>query len=193
LLLFAQTEQTFAAMSTIAARYETVVPGRLHHEFGERQNNSCEDVYGDLLIHGAVRCTPMTKDPVAAKQTGQGGMEIVFFAPINVLQEQTSALVQQSKFGEVHGVLPCRFEDEPELLTNGSGAEEEDHDEGVREADFGAVDGAIADGFEKDERLVVFGVEDDFAFDVVLVMSLGPINCVVTRTNGILEALVCST
>jgi len=32
----------------------------------------------------------------------------------------------------------------------------------VREADFGAVDEAIADGFEEDEGLVVFGVEDEF-------------------------------
>jgi len=36
------------------------------------------------------------------------------------------------------------------------------------EADFGAVDGAIANGFEEDERLVVVGVEDDLAFDVLL-------------------------
>ena len=65
-------------------------------------------------------------------------------------------------------MLPCGFEDEPELFTHGAGAEEEDHDESVREADFGAVDGAIADGFEEDERLLVLWVEDDFALDVVL-------------------------
>ena len=36
------------------------------------------------------------------------------------------------------------------------------------EADFGAVDCAIADGFEEDKRLVVIGIEDDLAFDVLL-------------------------
>ena len=50
------------------------------------------------------------------------------------------------------------FVDEPEFLAHGAGAEEEDHDEGVREAHFGAVYGAIAQRFEEDERLLVFGV-----------------------------------
>jgi hypothetical protein len=31
----------------------------------------------------------------------------------------------------------------------------------VGEADFGAVDGAIADGFDEDERVVVARIEDD--------------------------------
>ena len=57
------------------------------------------------------------------------------------------------------------FVDEPEFLAHGAGAEEEDHDEGVREAHFGAVDGAIAERFEEDERLLVFGVEEDIFLD----------------------------
>lgn len=65
-------------------------------------------------------------------------------------------------------MLPRRFVDEPELLTDGAGAEEEDHDHGVGKADFGAVDEAIADGFEEDEGLMVGWVEDDFAFDLLL-------------------------
>lgn len=47
------------------------------------------------------------------------------------------------------------------LLLQGAGPEEEDHDQGVGKAHFGAVDGAIADRFEEDEGLFVFGVEDD--------------------------------
>lgn len=31
----------------------------------------------------------------------------------------------------------------------------------MREADFGAVDETIADGFDKHKRFVVFGIEDD--------------------------------
>jgi len=39
--------------------------------------------------------------------------------------------------------------------------------EGVREADFGSVDGAIAGGFEEGEVVGIFGVQDD-AVDVLL-------------------------
>lgn len=58
-------------------------------------------------------------------------------------------------------MLLRRFKDHLNLLLDGTGPEEEDHDEGVREAHFRAVDGAITDGFEEDERLLVLGVEDD--------------------------------
>ena len=58
-------------------------------------------------------------------------------------------------------MLPSSFEDEPEFLSYGAGAEEEDHDQGVREADFGAVDGAVAQGFEQDEGLFILRVEED--------------------------------
>ena len=65
-------------------------------------------------------------------------------------------------------MLPRGFEDEPEFLADGAGAEEEDHDEGVREADFGAVDEAVAECFEEDEGLMVARVEYDFALEVGL-------------------------
>ncbi len=39
--------------------------------------------------------------------------------------------------------------------------------EGVREADFGSVNGAIAGGFEEGEVVGVLGVQDD-AVDVLL-------------------------
>lgn len=58
-------------------------------------------------------------------------------------------------------MLPRRSEYHLDLLLQGAGSEEEDHDQSVGEAHFGAVDGAIADGFEEDEGLFVFGVEDD--------------------------------
>jgi len=64
-------------------------------------------------------------------------------------------------------VLPCRFEDEPEFFPEGAGAEEENHDEGVGKADFGAVDEAIADGFEEDEGVVEARVED-YALELLL-------------------------
>jgi len=40
----------------------------------------------------------------------------------------------------------------------------------MREADFGAVDEAIADGFDEDEGFVVLGVEDD-SFELVLALG----------------------
>lgn len=58
-------------------------------------------------------------------------------------------------------MLPCGFVDELDLLLHGAGPEEEDHDQRMREADFGAIDQAIADGFDEYERVVVLGVEDD--------------------------------
>lgn len=46
-------------------------------------------------------------------------------------------------------------------MREGTGAEEKDHDQRVRETDFCAVDEAIADGFEEGEGSVVGRVEDD--------------------------------
>ena len=63
-------------------------------------------------------------------------------------------------------MLPRRFEDEVELLAQGAGAEEEDHDEGVRKAHFRAVDGAIAGGFDDREERLEGGVEDE-GFEIV--------------------------
>ena len=65
-------------------------------------------------------------------------------------------------------MLPSCFEDEPQLLSHWTRAEEEDHDQRVWEADLGAVDGAIADGFEEDEGLLVRRIEEDFAFNITL-------------------------
>ena len=46
-------------------------------------------------------------------------------------------------------------------MSQRAGAEEEDHYEGVREADFGAVDDAIAEAFYEGEEVVVRGVEEE--------------------------------
>lgn len=54
------------------------------------------------------------------------------------------------------------FEDEEEFLAEGAIAEEEDHNEGVREADFGAVDEAVAGTFEDGEDRVEGGGHDDW-------------------------------
>lgn len=43
----------------------------------------------------------------------------------------------------------------------------------MRETDFGAIDEAIADRLEEDERLVVFRIEDDL-LELVLCISLDP-------------------
>ena len=51
----------------------------------------------------------------------------------------------------------CRFEDEFYLLAECARAEEEDHDEGVGEAHFGAVDSAVAGRFEDAEEGVEGG------------------------------------
>ena len=51
-------------------------------------------------------------------------------------------------------------EDEFYLFLHGAGAEEEYHDQGVWEAHFGAVDGAIAGCFEYREEGRVLGVEN---------------------------------
>lgn len=65
-------------------------------------------------------------------------------------------------------MLARSFIYEGQLFAHCTGAEEEDHDEGVGEADFGAVDQTVADGFEEDEGLVVGRVEEDFALDIAL-------------------------
>ena len=53
------------------------------------------------------------------------------------------------------------FEDQSDFLSKAAAAEEEDHDEGVGEADFGAVHGAIAGGFKDAEEWVEGGGEDE--------------------------------
>lgn len=167
-LLVGQVEEALAAVAAVCAADQAVVAWRLDGEFGQREHHTGEDVDDDLLVDGAAGALAVAKDPVSAEQTREKGMYAGFFAAVRVLQDQTAALVKQSKFSEVGRVLPRRFVDEPELLAHGAGAEEEDHDEGVGEADFGAVDEAIADGLEEDEGLVVGRVEDDFALDIAL-------------------------
>lgn len=44
------------------------------------------------------------------------------------------------------------FQDEVQLFAQGARAEEEDHDEGVGKAHFGAVDGAIAGRFDDGKK-----------------------------------------
>jgi hypothetical protein len=58
-------------------------------------------------------------------------------------------------------MLSSSFVDQPNLFPYGAGPEEEYHNQGVWEAHFCAVDEAIADGFDEDERLVVARVEDE--------------------------------
>lgn len=58
-------------------------------------------------------------------------------------------------------MVPRGAQHERQLLPEGAGAEEEDHDERVGEADFGAVDGAVAGRLEQGEDIVVGRVADD--------------------------------
>lgn len=48
----------------------------------------------------------------------------------------------------------------------------------MREADFGPVDGAIADGFDEGEGSVVLGVEDDFLCSCLRVVLSVEVCCV---------------
>lgn len=57
-------------------------------------------------------------------------------------------------------MLSCRFEDELELLLYWSGPEEQDHDQGMWEADFGAVDQAITDCLDEHKRIVELRIKD---------------------------------
>lgn len=56
---------------------------------------------------------------------------------------------------------------ESEFLAKGARAEEEDHDEGVGEADFGTVNGTIAHGFEEGEIVGILRIEDDLVYGVL--------------------------
>lgn len=50
---------------------------------------------------------------------------------------------------------------EPDLLSKRSLSEQKDHDQRMREADFGSVDGAIAGGFDDGEERGEVGVQND--------------------------------
>lgn len=58
-------------------------------------------------------------------------------------------------------MLSSRLIDEFTFLSECTVPEQKDHDEGVWEADFCAVDEAIADGFDEHEDVMVFWVEED--------------------------------
>lgn len=58
-------------------------------------------------------------------------------------------------------MLPSGFVYEFAFLPEGAVAKQEDHDEGVRETDFCAVDEAVADGFDEHEDVMVFRVEEN--------------------------------
>ena len=60
-----------------------------------------------------------------------------------------------------------RLVHQPQFLFERPRAKYEDHDEGVREADFCSVDGAIAGGFDDGEERGEVGVED-YGFDCFL-------------------------
>lgn len=148
-------------MSAVAAADQAVVSRRLHSQLGEGQDDTSKDVNTDLLVHATCARLAMAKDPIATKQASHETVHALLFAAVDALQRQHTALVQQRELGEVRGMLPCGFVDELDLLLHGAGPEEEDHDQRMREADLGAIDEAIADGFDEDERVVVLGVEDD--------------------------------
>lgn len=88
-------------------------------------------------------------------------MERRFFPRVGLSEQEHAGFVEESESCEIAGVLACGFVDEVDLFAQGAGAEEEDHDQGVGKAHFGAVDCAITDGFDEGERCFVLGVEDD--------------------------------
>lgn len=61
-----------------------------------------------------------------------------------MLERIAHELVDGGELGEVARVGARGAEDEVDLFPEGTRAEKEDHDEGVREAHLGAVDGAVA-------------------------------------------------
>lgn len=81
-----------------------------------------------------------------------------------MLERIAHELVYGRELGEVAGVGARGAEDEVGLLPEAARAEEEDHDEGVREAHLGAVHGAIARGLHDGQQVVVRRVED-YALD----------------------------
>jgi len=58
-------------------------------------------------------------------------------------------------------MLACCFKHEPDFFSERARTKHEDHDQGVREAHFCSVDGAISCGFDDCQEGVVTRVEDD--------------------------------
>lgn len=143
----------------------------LHGEAREGQDDPCEHVYHDLLAHArdlAAARRPLPEDDVAAQQARHEAVVRPFRpafaaarAPAEVLQQVARELVDEGEAREVVRVRARRAEDEPGFLAQGARAEEEDHDEGVREPHLGAVDGAVAASFYDGEEVVVLRVQDD--------------------------------
>lgn len=77
-----------------------------------------------------------------------------------MLEHVARQLVDRGELGEVAGMRARGAEDEVDLLPKGARAEEEDHDEGVREAHLGAVDGAVARSLYDGQQVMVRRVED---------------------------------
>lgn len=98
---------------------------RLHGQLGDGQTHAREDVDDDLLGDAAVDAA--AEDGVAAEQAGEERVGRVDLAGVELQQRQHRGLVEEGEVGEVAGVLPRGFEDEPELLAQRPVAEEEDH------------------------------------------------------------------
>lgn len=156
-LPFIQAEDALAAVSAVRAADERVVARRLHGQLGQTQHHSREDVDADLLADAAESRLAMPENPVAAEQASEEGVHAVLLA-VDALEREHGGLVEEGELGQVVRVQAGCLVDGPEFLTHRAGAEEEDHDQGVWEAHFDAVDEAISDGFEEDQRLMVLGV-----------------------------------
>lgn len=139
-------------------------PGTLQTQSGECQHDPCEHVDHDLLRHTACAVLAAAKHEISAHGAGEEGVVRSFLPrPTRVehAQYQHARLVYHGEGREVAGVLPRGFEDEPDLFPHGAAAEEENHDESVGEAHFGAVDGAIAGGFQDGQQRVQGWRHDD--------------------------------
>lgn len=77
-----------------------------------------------------------------------------------MLQDVAGGLVDGGELGEVAGVGAGGAVDEVDLLADGAGAEQEDHDEGVGEAHLGAIHGAVARPLYDRQQVMVGRVEN---------------------------------
>lgn len=78
-----------------------------------------------------------------------------------MLEDEAGGLVDGGELGQVAGVGAGGAQDEPGLVAQRALAEEEDHDEGVGEADLCAVDGAVARALDDGQGVVVRRLVDD--------------------------------
>jgi hypothetical protein len=136
-------------------------PPILNGQLGQRKHHARKDVDDNLLVDAALAAR---EDGIPANQPGYEAVvpPLLASSHVRVSKEQHAGFVDERKEAEVAGVRAGRFEDELDLFAEGSGAEEEDHDEGVWEAHLGAVHDAVADTLEEREDVMVGWVEDDF-------------------------------